>query len=449
MNAPAPRIAYVVKRYPRFSETFVVNEILAHEAAGHSVEIFSLYPPNDTHFQDTIARVRAPVSYLNADGLKAVELWNELERAADVLPGLWSGLAGVRGAEAREVFQAARLARLARERGIGLLHAHFATTATEVARLAARFARMPFTFTAHAKDIFHESADADDLRRKLAGAVRVITVSDFNVALLQRQFGEAARHVTRLYNGIDLERFTFTPPDVRQPRIAAVGRLIEKKGFAVSVSACELLAKRNVAFACDIIGAGELEAGLRAQIEWLGLNDHVRLTGPRPQQEIITLVRDAAALAAPCVVGADGNTDGLPTVLLEAMALGTPCVSTDVAGIPEVLHDGETGLQVKQNDPAELATALERLLTGAELRVALAGRARKLIKRDFDVRCNAARQWDWFVEAMNGSAAVTAAPGSGANWSRDSAGDATVSTLRPRERRAPVVAHGQPCEIKP
>jgi hypothetical protein len=179
MNRNGPVIAYIVKRYPRFSETFILNEILAHEAAGRTVQIFSLYPPNDTHFQDAIARVRAPVLYLNAEGSKAVELWNELERTAEAFPCLWTALAFARGADAREIYQAARLARLVRERGIDLLHAHFASTATEVARLAARFAGIPYTFTAHAKDIFHESADPDALSRKLADAARVLTVSDF------------------------------------------------------------------------------------------------------------------------------------------------------------------------------------------------------------------------------------------------------------------------------
>ena len=148
MNTTAPRIAYVVKRYPRFSETFIVNEILAHEAASHAVEIFSLYPPNDTHFQDALARVRAPVTYLCAEGAKAADFWNELEAAAILCPGLWNQLAAARGAQAREVLQAARLARLVRERNLGLLHAHFASTPSEVARLAARFAGIPFTFTA-------------------------------------------------------------------------------------------------------------------------------------------------------------------------------------------------------------------------------------------------------------------------------------------------------------
>ena len=401
MKSAAPAIGYVVKRYPRFSETFIVNEILAHEAAGRTVEIFSLYPPNDTHFQDSIARVRAPVTYLSAEGFKAAELWTELEGAADVLPGLWSELAAARGAEAREVFQAAQLARLAREHGIGLLHAHFASTATEVARLAARFAGIPFTFTAHAKDIFHESADPDALRRKLADAAHVITVSDFNVAFLRRQFGSAAHRLSRLYNGIDLERFKFGSARARQPRIVAVGRLIEKKGFAVLVQACELLAKRKVAFFCDIIGTGQLEAALRAQIGQLGLQELIRLLGPQPQSEVIQHVRSAAVFAAPCVVGADGDADGLPTVLLEAMALGTPCVSTDVTGIPEVLQGGETGLQVKPHDPVGLAAALERLLADAELRISLTSRARELIEREFDIRRNAAWQREWFEAAIN------------------------------------------------
>ena len=405
MNSTAPRIAYIVKRYPRFSETFIVNEILAHEAAGHAIEIFSLYSPSDTHFQDAIARVRAPVTYLCAEGSKAAEFWNELKRAADVFPALWPKLAAGREAEVREVLQAARLARIVAERGLGLLHAHFASTATEVARLAARFAGVPYTFTAHAKDIFHESVEPDDLRRKLSDAARVFTVSDFNVAFLQRQFGSAARGVSRLYNGIDLDRFKFSAPGTRPPRIVAVGRMIEKKGFGVLVSACDLLAKRNVAFECEIIGTGELEAGLRAQIERLGLSQRVRLAGPRPQQEIIERVQAAAVMAAPCVVGGDGNADGLPTVLLEAMALGTPCVSTDVTGIPEVLRDGETGLLVKQHDPAGLADALQRLLADAALRVALAGRARALIEHDFDIRRNAARQWASFVGAMHGQPA--------------------------------------------
>jgi colanic acid/amylovoran biosynthesis glycosyltransferase len=150
---------------------------------------------------------------------------------------------------------------------------------------------------------------------------------------------------------------------------------------------------------CRIFGLGEQEPDLRAAVERLGLGNRVRLPGPRPQGDLIKAVRRATVFAAPCVVGEDGNRDGLPTVLLEAMALGTPCVSTDVTGIPEVLRDGETGLMVPQRDPAALADAIERLLADPELRVGLAGRARRLVEAEFDVHRNAARLREAFQAA--------------------------------------------------
>jgi colanic acid/amylovoran biosynthesis glycosyltransferase len=396
-SAEPMRVGYVLKRYPRYSETFIVNEILAHEAAGLAIEIFSLRPPTDGHFQDAIARVRAPVTYLPADGLKAVDLWTAIDEAADVVPGLWSALGAAHGEDGRDVYQAVSLAREARLRGISHLHAHFASAATTVARLAACFAGLPYTFTAHAKDIFHESVRPDDLVVKLSDAAAVVTVSDYNVRYLERAFGPATG-VRRIYNGLDLKRFPYRAPRDRPPRVVSVGRLVEKKGFADLVEACAILADRGCRFTCQIVGTGPLEAELRGQIERLGLEATVELLGPRPQDEIIPLVQGAAVFAAPCVVGADGNRDGLPTVLLEAMALGTPCVSTDVTGIPEVLRDGETGLMVPGHAPAALAAAIERLLGDAELRTRLAAGARALIDHEFDVRRIAADLREVFRE---------------------------------------------------
>src|SRR5262249_11756363 len=158
------------------------------------------------------------------------------------------------------------------------------------------------------------------------------------------------------------------------------------------VEACAILASRGLHFDCQIIGTGPLEADLRAQIERLGLQTRVELIGPRPQSEVIKYVRSSALLAAPYIVGTNGDRDGLPNVLFEAMALGTPCVSTDVTGVPEILHDGETGLMVPQHDPAALAAAIERLLTNPALRVQLATDARRLIEAEFDIHRNAARR---------------------------------------------------------
>ena len=401
MSPPdALRVGYVVKRYPRYSETFIVNEILAHEQADCAIEIFSLRPPVDTHFQDCIARVRAPVAYLCGESVKAEALWAALSQAADDLPGIGSLFEAGQGTEAAEVYQAVTLALLVQRRGIDLLHAHFASSATTVARLASKLANVPFTFTAHAKDIFHEAVDHENLRRNLEAAAAVITVSDFNVQYLRQKFGPAADRVHRIYNGLHLDRFTYQPPVRRPPRIVAVGRLVEKKGFGDLIEACAILARRSQDFSCEIIGTGDREAALREQIVKLRLQEHVKLLGPRPQAEVIERLHGASACAAPCVVGEDGNRDGLPTVLLEAMALGTPCVATDVTGIPEVLRHGETGLMVRQRDPAHLAEALCSLLRDEPLRLRLATAARRWIEQNFDVERNAARQRELFRSAV-------------------------------------------------
>ena len=392
------RIGYVVKRYPRYSETWVVAEIASHEAAGLEVEVFSIMPPNDTHFQEAIARVRAPVHYIPYHGVKAVDFWEALDGAAAALPGFWEAMEAARGEDALAVFQGALIACAVRARGIQHLHAHFATAATSAARLASRFAKVPYTFTAHAKDIFHDTVRPDDLRRKLDDAGATVTVSDYNRAYLKRTYGAAASRVERIYNGLDLELFPDASAAARAPRIVAVGRLVEKKGFADLVEACALLRDRSAAFECDIVGTGPLEPALQALILERRLEQRVHLLGPRPRSEIVALVQTAAALAAPCVVAADGDRDGMPTVLVEAMALGTPCVSTDVTGIPELLAD-DCGIVVPQRDPASLATALERLLTDNAVRVRLATRARARVEADFDIRCTAARLRTIFRDA--------------------------------------------------
>ena len=394
--ASEPRVGYVVKRYPRYSETFIVNEILAHERAGLRIDIFSLRQPNDTHFQDLISRVRASVTYLPCDGVKALDLWNAIEEAGHVIPSLYGELKAAAGAEAIEIFQAAILAREIHVRGLTHVHAHFASTATTVANLAARFAGIPYTFTAHAKDIFHESVRTDSLHRKIGEAKTVVTVSDFNLRFLLSEYASTSGHVERIYNGLDLKQFAFAPPKNRLCRIISVGRLVEKKGFGDLIDACALLRTAGLDFSCVIVGTGPLECELNAQIERLGLGDVVQLSGPRPQNEVMQLVQQSSVFAAPCIVGEDGNRDGLPTVLLEAMALGTPCVATNVTGIPEVIRHNHTGLLIPQRDVMALSNALKRLLASPQLAATLAHRARNLVEREFDIELNAAKQREFF-----------------------------------------------------
>jgi glycosyltransferase involved in cell wall biosynthesis len=403
------RVGYVVKRYPRYSETFIVREILAHEEAGLDIEIFSLHPPDDTHFQDLIARVRAPVHQLPATGRRAADFWSAFEKAREVIPDLGTALDAARGEEATHVYQALLLAHAVTTSGIHHLHAPFAHEPCSVARLASRFAGVPYSFTARAKDIFHEDVRSDDLRRKLSEAAGAVTITKYNLAFLRETYGTASAHVEQIYNGLDLTEFTYETPIDRPPVILAVGRLVEKKGFRYLIEACAILARRGCDFTCRIIGAGGLEADLRRKIEEQGLHSRVELMGPRPQNEVIRQMRSAAVFTLPCIIANDGDRDGLPNVLFESMALGTPCVSTDVTGIPEILHDGETGLMVPQRDPAALAEALERLLTDPALRVNLSVGARRLIEAEFDVRRSAAKRRAIFRRVSFGGAPLAVA----------------------------------------
>ena len=388
MERHAPRVGYVLKTYPRFSETFIVNEILAHERAGAELEICSLRPPTGGRFHPDIGEVRAPVAYVPAGGLKAETLWAAARRHPAGLPAL---LADPDAEAPGDAHQAIAVAEWAAERGIEHLHAHFASAAAQVTRLAARLADVPYSFTAHAKDIFHADVDRDRLARRIADAHAVITVSDFNVRHLNDVAPEAAGHVHRVYNGLDLRRFPYASPGARPRTVVAVGRLVEKKGFADLVDALALLAREGRTVPCRIAGEGPLAGELGARISARGLDGSVTLTGPLTQAEIRALVQSSAVLAAPCVVGEDGNRDGLPTVLLEALALGTPAVATPVTGIPELVRHEETGLLVGERDPAALAAALARLLDDRDLADRLARAGRELIEAEFDADETAAR----------------------------------------------------------
>jgi colanic acid/amylovoran biosynthesis glycosyltransferase len=390
-------IGYVVDRYPRYSDTFIINEILAHETDGVALDIFSLQHTQDTHFQSALARVRAPVSYLPGELPTGEAFWSMLDAAGAAAPAVWSTLRQARGAHVIEVHQALALALEVQRRRIAHLHAHFGNTATSVARLAARFACIPYTFTAHGSDIFHEAVDPADLRQKLNDAAAVVTVTDYSHNYLKTMYGPAATRVERIHSGLELSSYPYRSPKKRPPHIVAVGRLEERKGYADLIAACAQLTQRGCTFACSIIGSGSLEADLRREIARLGLESVIELPGSRPHSEVMEKVQSAAVFAAPCLEADDGDRDGLPTALLEAMALGTPCVSTPTTGIPEAVRDGDTGLLVPESNPYALADALQRLLDDAALRVELAGRARRLMEEDFDARRTAARLRELFT----------------------------------------------------
>ncbi len=387
MRTSDPRIGYVLKMYPRFSETFVLTEMLALEAAGADLRVYSMRYPADGRFHPALADLRAPVTYL-PHKLRPTDLWALLRDAGAELD-VAAHLDLLLSVTPDEASAALDLAAAARADGLTHLHAHFGSTATTVARVAARLAGIGYSFTAHAKDIFHAEVVHEELAAKLRDAAFVVTVSDYNLAHLRATFGADADRVVRLYNGLDLTAFdVWTGP--REPRIAAVGRLVEKKGFDDLLVAIASMRDAGRPVPADIAGTGPEEGNLRSMTERLGLQDLVTFHGALPQHRVRDLVATAAVFAAPCVIGSDGNRDGLPTVVLESLALGTPVVSTPVTGIPEAVIDGVTGLLVPESDPAALAAAIGRVLDDGPLATALARRGRAHVEAVFDSRRNSA-----------------------------------------------------------
>jgi glycosyltransferase involved in cell wall biosynthesis len=393
------RVAYVVKMYPRFSETFILSELLELERQGVELHVFSLKRPNDGIAHADVRRVRAPVTYLpeSLPGLLWAQRRTLRRRPLRLLGLLVSVLRKRHRACAKHVLQASAIAPLLLSGDFDHLHAHFASGTTSVALHASRLTGIPYSFTAHAKDIFLDSVRPSDLARKLGPARFAVTVSDYNARYL-RQLANGTP-IVRVYNGLDLQRFAPNgTPRERPPLVLAVGRLIEKKGFDVLIHACRRLAA-GVVFRCDIVGKGPLEDELSALVARLDLTRRIRLLGPLPRERLVELYPRAAVVAAPCVVGADGNRDGLPTVLIEAMAVGVPVVATPVTGIPELVEDGVTGLLVQEGDPDALAHALERLLADEALAQDLAAAARRRVEERFDLGHNVARLRQLFEEA--------------------------------------------------
>jgi len=250
---------------------------------------------------------------------------------------------------------------------------------------------IPYTFTAHAKDIY--VSDPDLFRPKLELAQAVVTCTQYNRGYLVKQFGRLAdRKVRCIYHGLDVSQFKFTlsrKEDPGEPVILSVARLVEKKGLEDLIMAAEVLRRRGRAIKVEIIGTGPLRDTLQAQAQRLGLADRVRLAGAQAHDAVCLAYQRASVFVLPCVVASNGDRDGIPNVLLEAMASGVPVVSTPVSGIPEVIESGVNGLLVSPHDATGLADAIERLLASREFSEGLARTARTKLESAFSLEASA------------------------------------------------------------
>jgi glycosyltransferase involved in cell wall biosynthesis len=422
------RIVYVLRSYPRASQTFVLNEILTAERLGADIEIVALSRADDRVHQPVADRISASVAYLDE------RLATRRQIASLVVSGLvrwrWRfaatlasvvASAGVdRGytSEGRlrcflhAVALATRLPstpphsapRRGRDAAPSVhLHAHFAHDPAYVALLAARLTGVTYSFTGHARDLYQ--IEPDLLAERVAAAEFVVTVTDHNRQVMRRAAPAVDTPIHVLPQGTDTE--VFTPAAVGQggpPVLLAIGRLVPKKGFDLLVAACGRLNALGYRFRCVIVGDGpEAMALLRAITEG-GLAELVSIAEPRAQAELVDVYRSGDVFALPAVVTAEGDSDALPTVLLEAMACSLPVVTTPVGGIAELVTDGIDGLLVEPGDVEGLADGVARLLDDPALRHRLGVAARSTVVDRFDHHRGVARLLDLFA-AVDGTGA--------------------------------------------
>jgi len=405
------RIGYLVKKFPRLSETFVLGEILGQETLGANVHVFSRRAPDDEPRHPQLESLRASVEVLpSTNGMQS---WLELFRSDPPVPDLMERM----GALVRQTAswthprlpmlfaEALYLLRRTRELRIEHVHAHFATDSALVAMLLSELGGPGYSVTAHAKDIYRSTVDVELLDRMVSRSRFTVTVCDANVRHLEALLSlQAQRRLRRIYNGIDLDTFRYRPGGREDGLILATGRLVEKKGFHVLLEALRQLRAREVAFEAVIIGEGDERERLERIIAELELGDHVRLLGGQDQTVLRGWMERATVHCLPCLIGADGNRDALPTVLLEALASGLPSVSTPVTGIPEILANGDAGRIVPENDPERTADALHELLADPTERSRIAEAGRGRARALFDREKTARDLHDCFIEAVTQAA---------------------------------------------
>lgn len=392
------KIAYLTKRFPRLSETFILDEILGLESRGVPISLYAIAHPGEATVQEDVSKVKSPVGYIylpEDEGgricrLSALVLGN----LAVFLryPGRYVSVAMyiVRKRRSRSAvkhfIEAGRFTYLMGKENTIHIHAAFAHGPASVAHFAHLLSGVPFSFASHAKDIYLSAPDL--LARKAAASSFVLVCSKAAESELRKRFDSHLRPEVRLaaadksvlaYHGVDVERFRPLPGKTRgyPLRILSVGRLVPKKGFVYLIEALAMMPPSlRKEFRLEIIGGGPLREELTRGVALAGLEQVVVFKGSLTHQEIAEEFRNADIYVQPSVVLENGDRDGIPNALMEAMASSLAIVGTTVSGIPEVIDHGFTGLLIPPENSKALAEALARLVEHDELRTCLGARAR-------------------------------------------------------------------------
>lgn len=399
MDTPK-KIAYLAPEIPGFSSTFVYNEIFVLQEIGFDIDTFSVHRAGDfsseaklkaladkTHYlyeQDFGAILKAnlclllgnPLTYLCKLCLCFSDMFKLLGKPTLALGVFYRFMVG------------ACLAVQLKKKHVEHLHMHFAHIPTDIGMYAAELSGISYSVTAHANDIFERGWL---LKEKISRSKFFATISNFNIDWLVNLGADRNKlHVVRC--GVDSIQFSVRPIKAKSSPVVFgfLGRLVEKKGAHILLDACVQLKSDNHNFIVQIVGDGPLEGDLKAKVELLGLQDEVQFLGSKPHSEIASWLTGLDYFVLPCVKDSQGDMDGIPVALMEAMLKGVPVISTDVSGIPELVIDNETGLSARQNDADSLSSIMVKALSEADRDTQLRVKnGESLVRSEYDLSNNA------------------------------------------------------------
>lgn len=407
-DSPAKlKIAYIMSRFPKITETFILYEMLALEETGIEVELYPLLKQkaeiihaeaksfvDRAHYLPfiSIAILKSQLHFVKTEPIRYLQtLWS-------VIRSNWGSSRFFFGALA--IFpKTVRFADLMESEGINHIHAHFASHPAAAAWIIHNLVGIPYSFTAHGSDLHR---DRHMLREKVDGSSFVIPISSYNRSVIIQECGEeVADKLSIVHCGVDTDVFRPLPEgrnDLEEKAfsVLCIGTLHEVKGQTYLIEACRLLHARGIEIFCNFIGAGPDDLRLKQQVTEAGLSNYVIFSGERPRSEVAKLIQDAHVVVAPSVPSRDGRREGIPVVLMEAMSSGKPVVASRLSGIPELVDDGENGFLTTPGDAKEIADALERLHNNRELRIRMGREGREKVVREFDIYKNALLLADQF-----------------------------------------------------
>jgi colanic acid/amylovoran biosynthesis glycosyltransferase len=387
-----PKLAYILRWFPEPSETFIYHEVTRLQEMDVPLKVFMTYGKVKKDLSPEMARASQQVEkqgipfLLRAPG--AVTYWRkrnhtEVFRLFRTIPfrrwcdietageNLWAFLCGF------------HLARRFAEEGIEHIHAPWANGPATAAWVASQLTGIPFSFTAHAGDIFPPDGA---LAEKIEACCFLRTENAANIAHLHRYSGRHAHKIHVIHNGIPTDRPAHAPVMMKPPyRILALGRHVPKKGFDTLLRSCAILKERGIDFHLAMGGSGPCERDLKKLSNILGLGLRVSFPGFIPHHLVPEFLCSGDIFVMPSLIDASGDRDGVPTVIMEALFHGLPVVASDVSGIGEIIQDGNTGVLIPQKDPLALASALDKMIGDREAALSMAGRGRSAVLERFDV----------------------------------------------------------------